>query len=330
MKRISALILAVMLIFGLAAAKAEIIFDFDFGDSIDLYKNGLVGRQDVMVVQNKVYALYDSNEIYCWDGEQKTYSFFANVEAVPGMDLDIPFSKQTEEIQAGLRNCVFSLLSDGEQLYGFNIISGKIGVITADGITWNEVTLDVSVLNQLDASYPLSVNCAFIYDNQMIATYDMFDATNKGDYAPVILQFDLSTGACTVTDYPKAITMCHYQDDTMLVLEDQGTTVPTLTLYNLITGQSTPLGMDAPFTVNRKLLTDKYEILDTLGGLAYDAATDTIYIANRTNLWFSTAGGAFQATTLTDQPWDYMNTFGEAWVLPNGTYVYRNGSVYVR
>lgn len=329
MKRISAFLLAMVLVFSLACAKAEIIFDIAFGESVDMYKDGLVGRQDVTVVQNKVYALYSNGDIYCWDGEEKAYSYFAKVDAVPDVDIEEPFSKQTEEMQAELRSCVFSMLSDGEQLYGFNIISGKIGVITADGITWNEVPLDVSVINQNDATYPVRENNSFIYDNQMIATYDMYDVTDKGDYAPVILQFDLSTGACTVTDYPKAITMCHYQEDTMLVLEDQGTTVPTFTLYNLTTGESTPLGMDAPFAINRKLLASKYDILDTLGGIAYDTVTDTIYIATRDNLWISTAGEAFQAATLTDQPWEYMNHFGEAWVTPNGIYVFRNGSVYI-
>ena len=329
MKRFSAFLLATVLVFSLACAKAEIIFDIAFGESVDMYKDGLVGRQDVMVVQNKVYALYSNGDIYCWDGEEKAYSYFAKVDAVPDVYNEKPFSKQTEELKDKLCNCVFSLLSDGEQLYGFNTISGKIGVITADGITWNEVSLDVSVINQNDSTYPICVNNSFIYDNQMIATYDMSDVTWKGNYAPVILQFDLSTGACTVTEYPKAITMCHYQEDTMLVLEDQGTTVPTFTLYNLTTGQSTSLGMDAPFTVDRKLLTDRYEVLDNLGGIAYDTVTDTIYIANRTNLWSSTAGEAFQATTLTDQPWEYMNPSGEAWVTPNGIYVFRNGSVYI-
>ncbi len=329
MKRFSAFLLAMVLVFSLACAKAEIIFDIAFGESVDMYKDGLVGRQDVMVVQNKVYALYSNGDIYCWDGEERAYSYFAKVDAVPDVYNEKPFSKQTEELKDKLCNCVFSLLSDGEQLYGFNTISGKIGVITADGITWNEVPLDVSVINQNDATYPVRENNSFIYDNQMIATYDMYDVTDKGDYAPVILQFDLSTGACTVTDYPKAITMCHYQDDTMLVLEDQGTTVPTFALYNVTTGESTPVGMDAPFTVDRKLLTDRYEVLDHLGGIAYDAVTDTIYIATRDNLWISTAGEAFQAATLTDQPWEYMNPAGEAWVTPNGIYVFRNGSVYI-
>ncbi|MDO4838683.1 MAG: hypothetical protein Q4B32_09880 [Clostridia bacterium] len=332
MKRISAFLLAMVLIFSLACAKAEIIFDEDFGYSIDLYKDGLVGRQDVMVVQNKAYALYSNGDIYCWDGEERTYSYFAKVDAVPAVDIEKPLSKQNEKKQAELRNCVFSLLSDGEQLYGFNTISGKVGVITADGITWNEVPLDVSVINQKnqkDSTYPICVNNSFIYNNQMIATYDMSDTTDKDDYAPVILQFDLSTGACTVTDYPKVITMCHYQDDTMLVLEDQGTTVPTFTLYNLTTGESTPLGMDAPFTIDRKLLASRYDILDNLGGIAYDTVTDTIYIATRDNLWISTAGEAFQAATMTDQPWEYMNASGEAWVMPNGTYVFRNGSAYI-
>lgn len=332
MKRISAFLLAMVLIFSLACAKAEIIFDIDSATSFGAYRDGFVGRQDVMVVQNKAYALYGSGEIYYWDGEQKTYSYFAKVDAVPDVDIEKPLSKQNEKKQAELRNCVFSLLSDGEQLYGFNTISGKVGVITADGITWNEVPLDVSVINQKnqkDSTYPLCVNNSFIYNNQMIATYDMYDVTDKGDYAPVILQFDLSTGACTVTDYPKAITMCHYQDDTMLVLEDQGTTVPTFTLYNLTTGESTPLGMDAPFTIDRKLLASRYDILDNLGGIAYDTVTDTIYIATRDNLWISTAGEAFQAATMTDQPWEDMNSFGEAWVMPNGTYVFRNGSAYI-
>ncbi len=330
MKRISAFLLAMVLIFSLACAKAEIIFDIAFGESVDMYKDGLVGRQDVMVVQNKAYALYSNGDIYCWDGEERAYSYFAKVDAVPDVYNEKPFSKQTDEMKAELSNCVFSLLSDGEQLYGFNTISGKIGVITADGITWNEVPLDVSVINQNDSTYPICVNNSFIYNNQMIATYDMYDVAFKGDYAPVILQFDLSTGACTVTDYPKAITMCHYQDDTMLVLEDQGTDVPTFTLYNLTTGQSTPLGMDAPFTINRKLLASKYDILDTLGGIAYDTVTDTIYIATQTNLWSSTAGEAFQADTMTDQPWEYMIPSGEAWVMPNGTYVFRNGSAYIK
>lgn len=73
MKRISAFLLAMVLIFSLACAKAEIIFDIAFGESVDMYKDGLVGRQDVMVVQNKAYALYSNGDIYCWDGEESLF-----------------------------------------------------------------------------------------------------------------------------------------------------------------------------------------------------------------------------------------------------------------
>ena len=327
MKKLFALVLALAISLCALSANAEELFDDKFREDTHLIDQGLVGRLSVTVAGDNVFALYENGEIYSWNSSTKEYSLFATVDAFPDVDIEIPYSQQSDDMKALLNSCVFSLLSDGEHLYGLNLISGAIGEITADGIAWNEVKLDLSIINQCDLAWPHALIRPFFYQNSLIAYYDMSAATGGNDYTPAILQFDLSTGAYTMTSCPKAITMCHYQDDTVLFLQDSGTSLPEFVLYNLSTGEYTNLDITAPFEINRKLLAESCDILGTLGGLTYDAVNDTIYLADETSLWVSTNGNAFSKQEIDDQ-WEYTVYYGDAWVMPDGTFLFQNGTVY--
>ena len=326
MRKLYIFVLVVMVCIFSAVASADTIFDEKFMNDNNLYENGIVGTQSMTVIHDNVFNLLSNGDIYRWDSSQKTYSLFSKVQPIPAVNVEIPYSKQPDDVKAQLNNCVFSLISDGEQLYGVNLISGAIGRIMPDGITWESMHLDVTLINQNDQAIPQSILYAFIYKNFLFGYYDMSSATGGTTYEPAILQFDLSTGECTMISCPGSITMCHYKDDTVLMLKDQGTSIPTFSLYNISTSQYTPLAIDAPFAINRDFLTDLWDILSSVGGLAYDPESDTIYLANSTGLWTSTGKSTFQEIK---QFWQSIMPLGEAWTLSNGIYVFHNGTVYV-
>ena len=330
-KRFCALLLSVILCLTALPAFAEVETPFadDFFESNHLWDAGLNTTQSVAVSQDKVFDLLSNGEIYCWDPRTGEYSLYSQVPTVPEV-AEKKVSELSASVKAQLDEAVFCLIGTRDALMGYNPTNGAIGTIDESGITWNSVHLDPSVQMRAGNAYPASFLYAFMEDDMLYAFFDL-SWNEEGNEAPcqaTLLAFDLSTGKCTQTQLSDTFAFCQYTPGNLLLLRDDGSETPVLTRYNLSSGEMTTLDITVPVAIGRDAFATWWTFQEALGGLAYDQASDTIYLAGPKGLWMSAAGAAFTEYDFASVPWNGMVYGGEAWTLLDGEYVFHNGYIY--
>lgn len=336
MKRIPGLVLATYLYLSCTAiAQAETIFDASFEASCGLPRKDNVSLS-LTVADNTAYQLFTNGDIYAWAPEQDSYTLYAHVPASPlaSINVEVPFTKQDENTRLALRGSVSQLIPAEDSLYGFNNISGMLGLIDADGWHVNAVALDVSMLRQTEDDYPIGLKSAFIANGRMYALHDIHMYEDVA-LQPNLLIFDLASGNCEVVPMTGVISGCRYMPGKLLCLRDDGTETPVLAVYDIADEKWTALGLTVPVSIPRSTYKSAFELNRKIDGLAYDTQRDIICFTVPKRLWRSQGGAPFQPVT-TDAAADvfehiplampdYMNGSCEAWVLSSGGYVCQYG-----
>lgn len=317
MKRlILCLLLINCLLLTSAQAEATTIFDSDFFINTGLWaeENQLSPQTFSAVASgNSVWAiLYNDGSIWRWDAETGDYQYVAKV----------PMTKMTEKSLSSLSpsereyqlTSVTDLIGIGGTLYGFNVLSGRLGPIDEAGVHWHETTLDTAPALKPDAGYP---SCHFyptIVDDKLYMLCDLALMMGGSGYQPALVSCQLDGADCSGSAYPGLLSLCRYDDEHLLLLTATG-----LELYDIAAVQTVSLPLELPVTVPQS--GDFWDIHGTIGGLAYDAARDTIFVATPTTLYTSAAGQPFVAHA-TGQDWSTALTIGHAaYGLDNGDYV---------
>lgn len=304
-------------------ALAERIFGDDFAAACQLSSKDDYDGISIAVVQNTVYLLMQNGDIYTWNSQTNTYAHYAHVPESPMFDLEVSLSRQSDEIKSKIAEAVTHLVPTMDGIYGFNDYTGAIGAIDADGIRLLDVNLDVSVLRPKGNDYPWEIQSAFIEDGKLYAYFNM-GLISSQKAGPSLLTYDLATGESSHIDIPNTIAFCRYTPRKLLFLQDSGTETPALAVYEIASRQLTDLNLAVPISIPRKTFAKPWDVRSSIGGLAYDAPHDIIYLADTKGLWCSVAGAPFERKT-TDSTSEPLNPLGEAWVLASGGYVSRVG-----
>lgn len=310
------------------AAQAERIFSGSFRAACALTADENTSNS-LTVVDDTAFILLKSGDIYTWDPQQDSYTFYVHVATYPLVNVEIPFTRQGEALRAELSDTVCCLIPADDGLYGLNNISGMFGPIDEAGWHVGDVRLDVSMLRSSGDDYPENFRNAFIADGKLYAFHDI-DITRGERIGTTLLVFDLSSGACEITALPDTITFCRYAAGQLLCLRDGGSEVPIFAVYDIASKQMTPLELVAPVVIERQLFSNMWHLNQVIGGLCYDGARGSIYLASEEGLWRSTQGAPFElvATPRADDLWESMTSAPEAWVLSSGGYVTQNNWIY--
>ena len=318
--------------------QAERLFRDSFAEAFHLTNNDILTGVSLTAAGDTVYRLLTDGDLYTWEPKGDRYALYAHVPAAPWakVNVEIPFLRQSADVQCALTESVSQLIPAGDEIYGFNVLSGRIGLIDGDGWHSNGVCLDTAALWPSAEVYPERLRNAFITGGKLYAFHDINYSTSKTPQ-PTLLVFDLTNGACAVTEMPGTITCCRYTPGKLLCLQDNGTETPVLAVYELGSGRMTGMEIPVPVSIERKYFNQAFYLHCRIGGLAYDAGSDSVYLADTHNLWCSTAGGIFQQTAndlwaVWDQNHEgesMMTAEVEAWTLPSGGYIFQNGTWYV-
>ena len=314
------LILCLLLVFclTLSAAHAEVstIFDRDFFLTTGIWSDenqfdpqtfrSVASGDSVWTV------LYKDNSIWRWDADTGNYAFVARVPMAEMTEKSLSrLSASEREYQL---TSVTDLIGADGRLYGFNALSGRLGLIDEEGVLWNEATLDTAPALKPGAGYPSAHFCPTIIGDKLYMLCDLTLTLGGSGYKPALVSCDLNGGESTGRAIPGLISLCRYDDSHLLFL-----TMTGLEIYDTATAQSTPLSLALPATVPTS--GDFWDVHGALGGLAYDEARDTIFLATPSVLYASVAGGEFIARE-TGLDWGHaLPILHPAAVLADGTYV---------
>ena len=316
MKRLFICLLLCCFVLSTAQAEVDIIFDRDFFLSTGIWSSEeQFSPQTFAAVAsgNSIWTvLYRDNSLWRWDADTGEYHYVTN----------IPMAEMTEKSLSGLSasareyqlTSVTDLIGWDGKLYGFNALSGRLGPIDEDGVHWNETLLDTAPAIKPGAGYPSCHFCPTIVGDRLYMLCDLVLMMGGSGYQPALVSCALDGSDCEGAAYPGLISLCRYNDTHLLLL-----TMTGLELYDTATARATPLSLQLPASVPQS--GDFWDVHSALGGLAYDEARDTIYLATPTSLYASTAGGEFVERE-TGLDWSTPLTYAHsAAVLDNGTYV---------
>ena len=317
----SAMMAALLLSMPIAAhadVQAERLYGSAFVEACQLPHEDAYNERSRTVLGDRVYQLMLSGDLYAWDPATNSYSLYTRVPAEPRINVEIPFQRQSENIQHELMNSVSKLIPSDEGLYGFNYMSGKIGPIDQDG--WHEldVRLDVSLLHQTKDNYPHNLRNTFVEHSTLYAFHDINLPTDR---APVttLLAFDLTSGKCTVTNLPDTAFFCRYTPGKLLCLQKDDDFTLHLAVYDIVSQTMTSLEMAVPLSIEKNAFSSALKLRLETSGMAYDAQRNIIYLAGPKTLWRSVNGGAFEVIPIIDG-WEDKVSVSEAWVLTSGVY----------
>lgn len=241
---------------------------------VDSYLRQLVRLDGVF------YGLTNDAAVLRWDGKQAAPELFCQLTDTPQTSAaayeDVPLD------QRAVWEDTVSFLAPGEgTLWGVNVFSGKFGTLSAQGIEWSGTELDMSPMRPQGSRWPLRLVDAFVRGNSLY----VYAAHDDGDYPHNrydLFAFDLTTGTSATLDIKNAQGLCPFQGDDLLLLHYQeGSWVfRTFGLTSQELSDEPYASFEAPYD-------------SPVGGLAYDAQGDRLYMAAEGQIWRSDAGGAF-------------------------------------
>jgi hypothetical protein len=163
-----------------------------------------------------------------------------------------------------------------------------------NGILWNEVRLDTSLLLKSGSAYPNSIWRPFVYEGKLYGYYDMsWEKPGDAPGEPTLLSFDLATGSCKTFEVPGTLDICEYKPGYVLLLQDSGASSLVFREMSLSTGEIGDIPVEIPVQIDRAIFDDSWTIHCTLGGLAYNPVIDQIAFAFKEQVWSSSAGTPF-------------------------------------
>ena len=288
MKRLLICLLLCCLVLSTAHADVGVIFDRDFFLSTGIWSDEEQFAPQTFTAAasgNSVWTvLYRDNSIWRWDTDTGDYQYVAKVPMAEMTEKSLSLLSASErEYQL---TSVTDLIGWNGRLYGFNALSGRLGPIDEEGVHWNETLLDTSPALKPGTGYPSCHFCPTIVGDRLYMLCDLTLMMGGSGYQPALVSCALDGSDCAGAAHPGLLSLCRYDDAHLLLL-----TMTGLELYDTATGQKTPLPLSLPATVPQS--GDFWDIHSALGGLAYDAARDTIFLATPTTLYVSTAGSTF-------------------------------------
>lgn len=298
----------------------EVIFDKRFIQSNHLNSHGLRS----VVFENDVFYAYLENTIYIWKEGDLQPVQYCILPQPPKWNVawrSTPLQQLPSEERAQLEQSVDYIAGGDGALWGYNLISGKIGKINENGIIWNDQPLNTTThffKNGMVALYFIPIQ-SFVDDGYLYMFGDNDGIKELGSAKP-LLRFDLGSGEYTVMDSKQARNICAYKPGSVLLAQKGDSKSMTLSVMNLKTGDIEALPLTIPFPDR----SDAY--LSCIGGLAYNAKGDDIYfVFGETpfacDVWQSKGGQPFRAVMRLDA---HAHSNVLAWTMLHGQYAFFN------
>lgn len=135
MKKILCISVALLLVLGvMSSASAQ-----SMGFTEEQFKT-LLGEDSfepsfsrIRLIDDTFYDLEDDGNVYTWKIHDDSISLFCHVDLLTS---DIPYELMSPEQKEKAEAAVTHLFSGEKQLWAYNILSGKAGIIADDGVRW--------------------------------------------------------------------------------------------------------------------------------------------------------------------------------------------------
>ena len=269
-----------------------------------------------------VYAR-GQQKIYRWQEGMATPELYCALPPFPEAYWET-YEKAEPEVRQALADMVTQIAAGDGKLWAFNSYAGRIGELTKAGVQWLDVQLDMTGM--------VSVEGPERWERQRMLTYcqvmdggffllrDNYSDDNWSSNCTLV-RFDIATGEQTRIELEHAQMITPYKPGQFLAFgslydEKAGQMAGHFSVIDLANAEETVL------------LQEKMEDAWSLGGLAYDQATDTIYYTYQKQIWRSEKGGPFSVVAYLTQAGVYLNTPG--WILPGGLYAVGAEGLYIR
>lgn len=242
-------------------------------------------------------------------------NFYARVDGLTDEDLEQLYNTVT-----------YISVWDGA-LYGYNVYSGRWGVIDDEGIHWEESSLNFSRLFHEDSFFPDRIAYSFMTDE---ALYVLADSPNEqGEYVYALFAFDLWDGTSERYDYDGLLGAASRYEEPggsqqlmLLYCDERLDTTYNGVFFNLD---------DRSFLPGSLWLDFLKEGDENLGGLAYNSQTGEYYLAANGALYASGTwedGTQFREIAVLNTSYVIPETHG--WALSGGRYAILSDGLHIR
>ncbi len=279
-----------------ATATDEIGFPYDMDDPGTMVRNA---------------ALTD-NTFYAWMGDG-TIKRWAPDEAAPATlcAIDLGDTAYAAVLAAG----------DGSVIL-LDSRTGRLARIEENGYAWLPIQADKAQL--FHRSEQRGIKMAFIESGVLYALIDYDEECGSLPWNFAILSIDLQTGKTVTTKLQGTEAMTPYKPGSVLLLRSEqkdGTYRYKLSILQLGTGKVSDLLLSMP--------TFEPYTEESIGGLAYDAGSDTIYYAQGYALYASSRGAAFRqnASLALSYP---PSCDTQAFAMPDGRYAIHQKGILLK
>lgn len=271
-----------------AAADDAVItmFDADYRRA-----HGMKTGQEGLYLKSMCYA---GGAFYAYMTDGCVYR--AEVGGAPEVYCTLP----EDDDQTG---AVTYMATDGEMLYGLSCSTGRVCTVDAQGAHWMDVTLDLSALKR-ERYDDIFLRIWVDGDTLCALAYNL-----EGDENPYSLwMYDLKTGAATRCPVEDLAGACPGASGEILCLTGYMSGVFSISAYSMADGSEREVISCASLQNEDGML----------GGMAYNAESDTLYIATSGKVWRSAAGADFEGMA----PGAMMGIMPdtEGWALADGRY----------
>jgi hypothetical protein len=277
------------------------------------------GLGDISGYVNTMFAAGDT--LYLTTYHSKMYTWSPETGEIG----DIGFENLWNYHYFGHEGSVLCLNTDDGSIHILNTAEGK-ATVDKEAL----ISLDWSVIRPAGADemdFYVQVFAAFVADNMLYVQTNNPDSNDWSERT--LYRFDMETGKGeTLYAGRDMLSLCPYKDGKLLIFRfDQDK-------YYMSSGQDTSsLPEITVFDPQSKAYADKLLSLGEdamdFGGLAYDAASDTLYLCGNGSVMFKTAGG--ELTPLTYIPASYIQSDAAALLIGGTHYVISNSqSIFIR
>lgn len=201
------------------------------------------------LVGDTFYSLEDDGSIYAWNTHEDSVSLFCRVDLPAN---DIPYDLLPPDKKEKAQTAVTHLFSGDKQLWAYNILSGRAGIVTANGVNWGppggikDEKWNPRQYRDIMGGFAQGDNLYFAYEDSF---YRLDPASGTGN------RFPLPVNASAFQPYKNNRAIMLSSDNVAFNVYE----------INLLDGESTP--------IKRRLPDDELII-----GLDYVAASDILYL----------------------------------------------------
>lgn len=277
-----------------------------------LREEGFAGQdfqpvQGMAVLDDTVYVYTGASQVYSWrDGEGlKHYC------DLPRVDADLFYADPNDEqAQQQINIAVTHIMADEQQLYGLNAFTGRFGRIDTQGIHWQDLVLDASVL-RIGGEYPNPILQSLVLGDKLYLLVEEFSYNDGVTLA--LYALDKNTGISSQVEIDNLQTLARLDTDRLLLLTKDELGLQ-LVEYNTFSGAI------KPFPISFSGIPAQMDV----GGLAIGDGGSTIVLTAGSIVYQSKNAQGFVPAAILEE--DLPQAQAPGYLTSDGRYLLLSGS----